>query len=180
MQLQSNFNTQLHFYHKLYKIIFYKINQLIKYKKKLKAKILKTIFLIPPSTPVKIISSYTSWSDPDSLEVKILKSKMSKLKFLTKWNEENEYIKNKKPYSPKNEINDMEIEEHVPNDEPSSPVSITFDVERLPFQDDDINEENFLQELHHLFHLMHKVNIITILFAKIFFQLRNIQSSIKS
>ena len=97
---------------------------------------------------------------------------MSKLKFLTKWNEENEY---KKPYSPTNEINDMEIEEHVPSDEPSSPVSITFDVEKLPFQDDDINKENF-----HLFHLMHKVNIITILFAKIFFQLRNIQSSIKS
>ena len=38
----------------------------------------------------------------------------------------------------------MEIEEHVPSDEPSSPVSITFDVEQLPFQDDDINEENFL------------------------------------
>ena len=66
---------------------------------------------------------------------------MSKLKFVTKLNEENEY---KKPYSPTNEINDMEIEEHVPRDEPSSPVSITFDVEKLPFQDDDINEENFL------------------------------------
>ena len=52
---------------------------------------------------------------------------MSKLKFLTKWNEENEY---KKPYSPTNEINDMEIEEHVPSDEPSSPVSISFDVEQ--------------------------------------------------
>ena len=103
---------------------------------------------------------------------------MSKLKFLTKWNEENEY---KKPYSPTNEINDMEIEEHVSSDEPSSPVSITFDVEQLPFQDDDINEENFLPpRTSSLFHLMHKVNIITILFAKIFFQLRNIQSSIKS
>ena len=98
---------------------------------------------------------------------------MSKLKFLTKWNEENEY---KKPYSPLNKINDMEIEEHVPSDEPSSPVSITFDMEQLPFQDDDINEENFFLQ----FHLMHKVNIITTLFAKIFFQLRNIQSSIKS
>ena len=53
----------------------------------------------------------------------ILKSKMSK--FLTKLNEENEY---KKPYSPTNEINDMEIEEYVPSNEPSSPVSITFEV----------------------------------------------------
>ena len=40
---------------------------------------------------------------------------MSKLKFLTKWNEENEY---KKPYSQTNKINDMENEEHVPSDEP--------------------------------------------------------------
>ena len=61
---------------------------------------------------------------------------MSKFKFLTKWNEENEY---KKPYSPTNEINNMEIEEHLPSDEPSSPVSLTF-------EDDDINEENFLPQ----------------------------------
>ena len=66
---------------------------------------------------------------------------MSKLKFLTKWNEENEY---KNHTLQQMKLNDMEIEEHVPSDEPSSPVSITFDVEQLPFQDDDINEENFL------------------------------------
>ena len=98
---------------------------------------------------------------------------MSKLKFLTKWNEQNEY---KKPYSPTNEINDTEIEEHVPSDEPSLPVSITFDVEQLLFKMMTLMRKIFfLQERHHLFHLMHKVNIITILFAKIFFQLRSVR-----
>ena len=103
---------------------------------------------------------------------------MSILKFLTKWNEENEY---KKPYPPTNEINEMEIEEHVPSDEPSSPVSITLMWNSCLFKMMTLMRKIFfLQELRHLFHLMHKVNIITILFAKIVFQLRNIQSSIKS
>ena len=75
----------------------------------------------------------------------------------------------------------MEIEEHVPSDVPSSPVSISFDVEHLPFQDDDINEENFLPPRTSSPispNAQGKYNYYT--FAKIFFQLRNIQSSIKS
>ena len=62
---------------------------------------------------------------------------MSKFKFLSKWKVENDY---KKPYSPSNEMKDIEIEENLPSDEPSSPLSITF-------EEDDINEENFIPQI---------------------------------
>ena len=69
--------------------------------------------------------------------------KMSKVKFLNKWKEENNQ------YSPTHEVQNIETDADLPNDEPSSPLStysLTFDGEKwqIPLQEEDMEEENFL------------------------------------
>ena len=67
---------------------------------------------------------------------------MSKVKFLNKWREESNQ-------SPTHEVQNIETDADLPSDEPSSPLStysLTFDGEKwqIPFQEEDIEEENFL------------------------------------